>query len=68
MKKQKTSGTTIRRVLSYLQHYRLLFVLTLLLAAVTVAVTLIVPIMVGRAIDLIISESRVNFSALSPIQ
>ena len=67
MKKQKTSGTTIRRVLSYLQHYRLLFVLTLLLAAVTVAVTLMVPIMVGRAIDLIIGESRVNFSALSPI-
>ena len=67
MKKQNTSGATIRRVLSYLQHYRLLFVLTLLLAAVTVAVTLIVPILVGRAIDLVLGQGLVNFSALRPI-
>ncbi len=67
MKKQNTSRATIRRVVSYLQHYRLLFVLTLLLATVTVAVTLIVPILVGRAIDLVLGQGLVSFSALRPI-
>ena len=67
MKKQNTSRATIRRVVSYLQHYRLLFVLTLILAAITVAVTLIVPILVGRAIDLILGENLVAFHSLSSI-
>lgn len=42
-------------------------VLTLLLAVVTVALTLYVPILIGDAIDCIIGEGNVNFSALKTI-
>lgn len=41
--------------------------LTLLLAVVTVALTLYVPILIGDAIDCIIGEGNVNFSALKTI-
>ena len=67
MKKNKNTKATIRRILSYLQAYRWLFVLTLFLAASMVAATLLIPILVGDAIDFIIGENRVVFSEIAPI-
>ena len=44
---------TILRVLKYLKHYRLLLLLSLIFAAVSVVLTLCIPILVGDAIDLL---------------
>ena len=55
---------TIRKILNYIKKYRLLCLLSVLLAALTVVLTLYVPILVGKAIDCIVAPGRVNFSAL----
>ena len=67
--KQKHTNTlaTMKKVLRYLKHYRLLFVLSLLLAVVVVGLTLYLPILTGDAIDLIIAPGQVDFEALSPL-
>ena len=59
--------STMKKVLRYLRHYRLLFALSLLLAVVVVGLTLYLPILTGDAIDLIIAPGQVNFEALSPL-
>ncbi len=59
--------STMKKVLRYLKHYRLLFALSLLLAVVVVGLTLYLPILTGDAIDLIIAPGQVDFEALSPL-
>ena len=44
---------TILRVLKYLKHYRLLLLLSLALAALSVVLTLAIPVLTGDAIDLL---------------
>ena len=68
-KNSKSAGTlsTMKKVLRYLKHYRLLFALSLLLAVVVVGLTLYLPILTGDAIDLIIAPGQVNFTALAPL-
>ena len=66
-KPQANSAATLRKVLRYLKHYRLLFVLSLLLAVVVVGLTLYFPILTGNAIDLIIAPGQVDFDRLSPL-
>lgn len=58
---------TIKKIFRYVGKYPIALVLTLLLAVVTVALTLYVPILIGDAIDCIIGEGNVNFSALKTI-
>ena len=67
--KQKHTNTlaTMKKVLRYLKHYRLLFALSLLLAIAVVGLTLYLPILTGDAIDLIIAPGQVDFEALSPL-
>ncbi len=67
MKKSNRSQGTVRRILSYLRAYKWLFALTLLLAAIMVAATLLLPILFGDAIDLILGKGNVNFKGLAPI-
>ena len=50
---RKGRSQTVRRVLSFLRDHRAGIVLSLILAAVSVTATLIVPICIGRAIDAI---------------
>ena len=61
------SKATIQRVLSLIQPYRGLVLLTLLLAAVTVITTLYAPILSGRGVDLIVGKGNVDFPALGKI-
>ena len=67
--KQKHTNTlaTMKKVLRYLKHYRLLFALSLLLAIAVVGLTLYLPILTGDAIDLIVAPGQVDFEALSPL-
>ena len=65
--KTATNIATMKKVLRYLRHYRLLFVLSLILAAAVVGLTLYLPILMGDAIDLIVGKGRVDFEGLAPI-
>ncbi len=59
--------TTVRKVLSHIGRYRWLVLLSLLLSAATVALTLVVPVLVGRAIDGIIGAGQVRFDIIGPL-
>ena len=65
--KTRAQTGTLRRVLRYVKRYRLWLVLTLLLAIVTVALTLYIPILVGRALDAIGGAGNVDFGAVSRV-
>lgn len=62
--KEKAQKGTLKKVLRYIQKYRLFVALSLVLAAVTVAGTLYIPILTGRAVDLIVSPGQVDFSGI----
>ncbi len=62
--KDKNQGKTIKKIFTYLKKYRLLIVLSLVLAAFSVALTLYVPILVGDAIDLIVAAGNVDMSGV----
>ncbi|MBR7072171.1 MAG: ABC transporter ATP-binding protein [Eubacterium sp.] len=57
----------LKRVFSYVGRYRLYLAASLILAVVSVAGTLYVPILIGRAIDCIIGTNGVDFAAISAI-
>ena len=65
--KQKAERGTVKKVLVYLRPYWALVVLSVLLSAVSVALTLYVPVLVGRAIDHIIGPGKVDFPAILPL-
>lgn len=58
---------TIKKVLDYIKKYKILVALSLIFAAVTVALTLYVPILTGRAVDFIIGKGNVEFDSLIKI-
>ncbi len=58
---------TLSRVLLYVRKYRVLMGISIVLAAVTVALTLYIPVLVGKAIDCIIAAGQVHFAAIKPI-
>lgn len=58
---------TLKRVFAYLRPYTILIILSLMLAVVTVALTLYIPILTGSAVDQIVDAGRVEFAALYPI-
>ncbi|MBQ8341260.1 MAG: ABC transporter ATP-binding protein [Clostridia bacterium] len=66
-KKQRAPKGTLRRVLSYLKGYRFYLLLSLLLAALSVALTLYLPVLIGDAIDCIIGPANVDFNAIKSI-
>ena len=57
---KKTDLNTLRRVLKAIRPYRVFLVLSLLLAACTVALTLYFPILTGEAIDLAVGKGNVD--------
>lgn len=62
--KGRLDRSTIRRVLALIRPYAGLVALTLLLAVVTVATTLLAPVLSGRAVDLILGPGQVDFAGL----
>ena len=55
---------TLKRSLSYIGRYKYLLPVSILLALVTVALTLYVPILIGEAIDLIVGRGAVDFDGI----
>lgn len=58
---------TIRRILHYIQNYRGHVILSILLAAVTVVLTLYIPILTGQAVDTIVGPGAVDWTTLLQI-
>ena len=58
---QKAPPGTLKKVLKYIGHYRFFVALSMVLAAVSVAASLYIPILTGDAVDLIISPGNVDF-------
>lgn len=67
MEGRNRQSQTIRKVLVYIQQYRILVVLSLLFAAVTVFATLYFPILTGNAVDLIVEKGLVDFTGILSI-
>lgn len=56
---------TVKRLLAYCQPYIKLIVLLMILSIISVVLTLITPILLGQAIDLLIGQGHVDFVALT---
>lgn len=62
-----SSKATLKRILTYIQRYRLSVAASILLATLTVVLTLYVPVLIGRAVDLILEPGRVDYAGLLEI-
>lgn len=60
-KKQKSQAATLKEVICRLGRYRIFLVFSILLAAVSVALTLYIPKLTGHAVDYVIGKGKVNF-------
>ena len=58
---------TLKKVLNYIRKYWLLVGLSLILAALTVLLTLYVPILTGDAVDMILEKGKVDFNGVFSI-
>ena len=63
-KRQPVDRTTLKKVLRHIKPYGGFVALSLLLAAVTVALTLYVPVLTGDAVDLIVGPGEVDFAGV----
>ena len=70
---KETSGNkadnkkTLKRILLYIRPYTALVILSLLLSALTVGLTLYIPILTGRGVDCIVGEGQVDFKGLMAV-
>ena len=59
-----TQKETIKKVLHYIRRYRFFLTVSLVLALITVVLTLYVPILTGQAVDLIVGKGQVDFAGV----
>ncbi|MBQ7741189.1 MAG: ABC transporter ATP-binding protein [Eubacterium sp.] len=57
----------IKKVLSYVARYKLQIVFSILFALISTLLSLYIPILAGRSIDLIISKGTVDFNGIIPV-
>ena len=63
----RNTKVIIKKLYKYIRPYRRFLILSLLLSVITVAFTLLAPILMGDGIDLIISKGNVDFNGLKII-
>lgn len=64
--KQK-QPSAVKPLLKYIKPYSWMIVISLILAVVSVVLTLYAPILMGQGIDKIITEKQVDFDGIAPI-
>lgn len=64
--KNKVNKGTVKKVLFYVGRYKVHLVFSIILAAVSVAISLYIPVLAGNAIDTVVGAGRVDFKALMP--
>jgi ATP-binding cassette subfamily B protein len=62
-----TKKQTFQRLFLIIGKYKVMLALTILLATLFVVISLYIPVLVGDAVDTIVSAGNVNFDALVPI-
>ena len=62
--KKKKQSETLKKVFRYLGKYRIFVVISIFLAALTVALTLYIPKLTGKAVDYIVTKGQVNFTGV----
>ena len=67
VQKKASKGTTMKKIIYLLKPYRMRFVLSLVFAALTVALTLYAPVLIGDGVDLMIDAGKVDFAGLLPL-
>ena len=67
MSKNKKNKGTFKKVLAYIGKYRIYLFISIILATLTVALTLLLPVLIGNAIDLIIGKDQVDLKAIAKI-
>jgi len=67
MEKKKTQKYTLQKVLKRIRKYWIYVVLSILFAAVSVASTLYIPVLTGKAIDHIIAKGLVEFPEITAV-
>ena len=55
------------KIMRYIGRYKYLLALSVLFAAVSAVLTLLVPVLIGDAIDLIVSKGKVDFAGIDSI-
>lgn len=55
---------TLQKILKYIKNYRIQIIASLLFAALSVAMTLYLPILIGKAVDLIVTMDQVDFDGI----
>ncbi len=58
------STATLKRILTYIKRYRFGVAASILMATVTVALTLYVPVLIGQGVDLILGPGQVDYKGL----
>ncbi len=66
-KKLSVRRGTVKQMFQYVKKHSLFVVLSILFAAVSVALTLYVPILIGDAVDLIVAPGQVAFNEIGSI-
>ena len=64
LKLRPGSGRVIRRILAHIKPYRMLVVASFLLALLSVALTLFIPVLIGQAVDEIAGPGNVDLEGL----
>lgn len=61
------SKATLKKVLTYIDKYKYYLVLSMIFAVISVSLTLYAPILIGNAIDCILSPGNVDFALMGKI-
>lgn len=64
--KNKLNKGTLEKILFYVGRYKIHLFFSIILAAVSVAMTLYIPVLAGNAIDLAVGKGRVDFEGMMP--
>ena len=62
-----TGRGTLKKILEYIRQYRWAVILSLLLALLTVALTLYVPVLIGQAVDCVVAKGQVDVREIAKI-
>lgn len=66
-KRTAVKNGTVKKIFGYLKGYRISFLFTLLMGAASVALSLYIPYLIGKAIDCITETGGVDFDAIRKI-
>jgi len=64
--KTRANASTVKKVLRYVGKYKIHLLFSIILAAISVAISLYIPVLAGQAIDAVIGKGNVNFELLIP--